>query len=330
MNSQELTLTLESSATRGLDSANAIEFCKTLRLQSELFGQTCFVSMYQAPQSAYDLFDKTLVLYEGRQIYFGPASGAKEYFINLGFECPARQTTPDFLTSMTFPAERIMRPGCKPPRTPEEFAAAWKNSPNYKALQVEIDKYKTSHPIGGPDAESFRKLKKAYQAKGQSPKSPYTLTYSQQVQICMWRGVKRFKADPWLTVSMMIGNTVLALIISSLFFNMDVDTNSFYGRAVVLFVAILFNAFASILEILTLYAQRPIVGKQSRYAFYHPSAESYASVLVDLPLKIVNVVSFNLVFYFMTNLHREPGNFFFYLLVVFLIVMAMSGVFRCV
>ena len=106
------------------------------------------------------------------------------------------------------------------------------------------------------------------------------------------------------------------------------DTNSFYGRAVVLFIAILFNAFASMLEILTLYAQRPIVEKQSRYAFYHPSAESYASVLVDLPAKIINCISFNIVFYFMTNLNRAPGPFFFYLLVSFLTVLAMSGVFR--
>lgn len=122
----------------------------------------------------------------------------------------------------------------------------------------------------------------------------------------------------------------MALIISSLYFNLSTNTNSFYGRAVVLFVAILFNAFASMLEILTLYAQRPIVEKQTRYAFYHPSAESYASVLVDLPAKIVSCICFNIVFYFMTNLNREPGAFFYYLLVTFLIVMAMSGVFRSV
>ncbi|CZR67657.1 probable ABC1 transport protein [Phialocephala subalpina] len=318
------------NSTRGLDSANAIEFCKTLRLQSELFGQTCAVSMYQAPQSAYDLFDKVLVLYEGCQIYFGPASKAKEYFINLGFECPTRQTTPDFLTSMTFPAERVSRPGCNTPRTPDDFAAAWKNSSEYITLKVQIDEYKAQHPIDGPDAETFRQLKKSHQAKGQRLNSPYTLTYPQQVRLCTWRGFKRLKADPWQTVGMMIGNLILALIISSLYYNMSPTTDTFYGRSVVLFIAILFNAFSSMLEILTLYAQRPIVEKQSRYAFYHPSAESYASVLVDLPAKILGTVSFNLVFYFMANLHRDAGAFFFYLLVVFCIVMAMSGIFRSV
>ncbi|KAK5064561.1 hypothetical protein LTR84_000394 [Exophiala bonariae] len=318
------------NSTRGLDSANAIEFCKTLRLQSEFFRQTCVVSMYQAPQSAYDLFDKALLIYEGRQIYFGPASRAKEYFINLGFDCAPRQTTPDFLTSMTFPAERSARTGCRPPQTPDEFAAAWNSSPEYRSLQVEIEAYKEQHPIGGQDANTYRELKRSHQAEGQRLKSPYTLTYMQQVQLCAWRGYRRLKADPTLTLTMSIGNVIMALIISSLFFDLDPDTDSFYDRSVVIFVAILFNAFSSMLELLTLYAHRPIIEKQSRYTFYHPSAEAYASVLVDLPVKIANTLSFNSVFYFMTNLNRSPGPFFFYLLVVFCLVLAMSGFFRSV
>ncbi|KAI1853850.1 hypothetical protein JX265_012681 [Neoarthrinium moseri] len=316
------------NSTRGLDSANAVEFCKTLRLQSDLFGQACAVSLYQAPQSAYDLFDKCTVLYEGRQIYFGSASRAKQYFVDLGFECPVRQTTSDFLTSMTFPAERITRPGAHPPQTADEFEAVWRASAEYQALRAEIHQYKAQHPINGRDAQVYRQLKRDYQAKGQRLGSPYTLTYSQQVRLCMWRGWRRFWADPGPSLWVMVGNIMMALIMSSLFYDMKESTSTFYGRAVVLFMAILFNAFASILEVMTLYAQRPIVEKHSRYAFYHPSAESYSSVLVDLPMKITGTVSFNLVFYFMTNLNRQPGNFFFYLLVVFLIVLAMSGIFR--
>ncbi len=244
------TLTSTSSSTRGLDSANAIEFCKTLRLQSNYFKRTCAVSMYQAPQSAYDLFDKVLLLYEGHQIYFGPTSKAKEYFINLGFECPSRQTTPDFLTSMTFPAERIPRPGYNSPWTPVEFVASWKNSLDYKALQVEIDEYKKQHPVDGPDVETFRQLKKSHQAKGQRVKSPYTLTYAQQVRLCIWRGYKRLKSDPSQTIMGALANMIMALVISSLFYNLGTTTGSFYGRSVVLFVAIIFNAFSSMLEIL--------------------------------------------------------------------------------
>lgn len=320
------------NSTRGLDSANAIEFCKTLRLQSELFGQTCAVSIYQAPQSAYDLFDKVLVLYEGRQIFFGRADEAREYFTNLGFDCPARQTTPDFLTSMTAPTERIVRPGFedRAPRTPDEFAMCWKQSNAYKALQEEIEAYKNEHPLDGPDADAFREHKMSSQARGQRLKSPFTLSYGQQVMLCLWRGWKRLMGDPSLTIFMLLANSGMGLIVSSLFYNMQPTTGSFYARTAALFVAILTNAFASALEILTQYAQRPIVEKHVRYAFYHPSAEAFASILVDMPYKILNTILYDLIMYFMPNLNREAGHFFYFLMVTFLMVLAMSGIFRTI
>lgn len=318
------------NSTRGLDSANAVEFCKTLRLQSELFGQTCAVSIYQAPQSAYDLFDKVLVLYEGRQIFFGRTTDARQYFINLGFECPARQTTPDFLTSMTAPSERVVRPGFegRVPRTPDEFAQCWNASQECQNLKGEIEQYKSDHPIDGVDAQAFREQKQSVQAKNQRLKSPYILSYGQQVRLCLWRGFKLLKGSPGLTLFALIANSCTALIMSSLFYNLSETTSSFYSRSAVLFVAILANAFSSALEILTQYAQRPIVEKHTRYAFYHASAESFSSVLVDMPYKILNTICYDLIIYFMTNLNREPGNFFFFLFTTFLMVLAMSGLFR--
>ncbi|KAH7375513.1 ABC transporter CDR4 [Plectosphaerella cucumerina] len=320
------------NSTRGLDSANAIEFCKTLRLQTDLFQNTACVSIYQAPQSAYDLFDKAVVLYEGHQIFFGRADEARQYFIDLGFHCPARATTPDFLTSMTSPAERIVREGFegRAPNTPEDFGRAWKESMHYRKLQAEIEEYKVTHPLDGPDAEAFRTLKHAQQAKGQRAKSPFTLSFMQQIQLCLWRGFQRLKGDPSITIGSLIGNTAMALIIGSVFYNLQPTSQSFFQRGALLFFALLMNAFASALEILTLYAQRPIVEKHSRYALYHPSAEAVASMLCDMPYKIMNAIVFNLTLYFMTNLRREPGAFFFFFLFTFFTVMTMSMIFRTI
>ncbi|KAG5929200.1 ZEB2-regulated ABC transporter 1 [Claviceps africana] len=318
------------NSTRGLDSANALEFCRTLRLQTDVFGSTSCVSIYQAPQSAYDLFDKVVVLYEGRQIFFGRADEAKQYFINLGFDCPARQTTPDFLTSMTSSVERVVRPGFggRAPRTPDDFAAAWKNSAEYKALQAEIEEYKEAHPVDGPDAHAFRQSRRAQQAKALRKSSPFTLSYTQQIELCLWRGWKRLTGDPSLTVGALIGNFAMSLILGSVFYNLNDTSSSFFQRGALLFFACLMNAFASALEILTLYAQRPIVEKQARYALYHPSAEAVASMLCDMPYKIANTLVFNITLYFMTNLRREPGAFFFFLLISFVTVLVMSMIFR--
>lgn len=96
--------------------------------------------------------DKVTVLYEGRQIYFGPASAAQGYFESLGFECPASQTTPDFLTSMTSPKERRIRSGYEntAPRTSDDFACCWKDSAERQKLLRDIEEYEHAHPFGGP------------------------------------------------------------------------------------------------------------------------------------------------------------------------------------
>ncbi|KAM6513590.1 Multidrug resistance protein [Fusarium falciforme] len=49
-----------------------------------------------------------------------------------------------------------------------------------------------------------------------------------------------------------------------------------------------------------------------------------------MPYKIANTIIFNLALYFMTNLKREPGAFFFFLLISFATVLVMSMIFRTI
>ena len=105
-------------------------------------------------------------MYEGRQIYFGPCHEAKTFFTNMGFECAPRQTTADFLTSLTSPTERLIKAGFegRTPRTPDEFVAAWKRSPEYRRLIEEIDTYDEKFPIGGKSVADFAASRRAQQA----------------------------------------------------------------------------------------------------------------------------------------------------------------------
>ena len=316
------------NSTRGLDSANAVEFCKTLRMQADINGATACVSLYQAPQAAYEYFDKVLVLYKGRQIYFGPIKEAKQYFLDMDFICPDRQTDADFLTSMTSSIERIVRPGCVAPRTPDEFAARWKASPQRQDLVNTIENYNAKFVPEGEHLEQFKNSRRAHQARLQRVSSPYTLSYFQQVKLCLWRGWERLKADPSITISSLFGNTIVSIVIASIFYNLEVDTSTFFQRGALLFFAVLMNALGCGLEMLTLYAQRSIIEKHSRYALYHPSAEAFASMIMDLPYKLLNSITSNIVLYFMTNLRREPGAFFFFIFTSFVLTLCMSMFFR--
>ncbi|TGZ78451.1 hypothetical protein EX30DRAFT_322445 [Ascodesmis nigricans] len=320
------------NSTRGLDSATAVEFVKNLRMNTDLTGTACLLAIYQAPQSAYDMFDKVVVLYEGKQIFFGKTTEARAYFESLGFVCPPRSTTADFCTAVTSPAERIVAPGFenRAPRTAEEFAQRWKESQARQALLREIEQFEEEFPLGGQQVERFTAYRQELQAKSQRPQSPYTISIGQQIKLCLERGFQRLKTDSEMTVTSVFGNTALALIIASVFYNLKADTDSFFSRGALLFFAILMNAFSSALEILTLYAQRPIVEKHNTYAFYHPFAEAIAGMIVDMPAKILTSLAFNLVVYFMTNLRREVDAFFIFLLFSFLCTLVMSNIFRTI
>lgn len=77
-----------------------------------------------------------------------------------------------------------------------------------------------------------------------------------------------------------------------------------------------------------MWAQRPIVEKHHRYAFYHPFAEALSSLLCDLPTKLATSIMFNITLYFMTNLRRSAAAFFTFWLFQFFIVLTMSMWFR--
>ena len=220
-------------------------------MSTELSGATACVSIYQASQTTYDLFDKVLLLYQGRQIFFGKTTEAKQYFLDLGFDCPTRQTDPDFLTSMTNPQERLVRAGYEHivPQTPHDFADRWFNSSNYAQLKQDLDAYDRRFTIGGKHLDEFTASRRAQKASSQQRKSPFTLAYSEQVSLCLWRGFTRLRADPSVTLVAAFFNILMALVVSSVFYNLQPNTGSFFQRGALLFFALLLNGFASALEV---------------------------------------------------------------------------------
>lgn len=80
-------------------SSTALEFVRALRIATDLVRMTTIVSIYQAGESLYELFDKVCVVYDGKMAYFGPANRARQYFIDMGYQPANRQTTSDFLVS---------------------------------------------------------------------------------------------------------------------------------------------------------------------------------------------------------------------------------------
>ena len=82
---------------------------RALRIATDLVRNSTIVSIYQAGEQLYEVFDKVCLIYEGRMVYYGPANQARQYFLDMGYVPKNRQTTADFLVSVTDPLGRHTR-----------------------------------------------------------------------------------------------------------------------------------------------------------------------------------------------------------------------------
>ena len=318
------------NSTRGLDSATALDFTRALRIASNLEGMVNAVAIYQASQAIYDMFDKATVLYEGRQIYFGPASEAKAYFEDMGWYCPPRQTTGDFLTSVTNPEERKAREGfeSKVPRTPDEFEAFWEASQACTNSLREIRDH--DFEVCDSTLQEWKERHQEMQAKHLRPNSPYVISVPMMISLCSKRAYHRIMNDKISTVTTVIGQILMAIVVGTVYYGHPNNTQGFFHKGAICFFAIVLNGLIALSEVNKLFAQRAIVDKQASYAFYHPWTEAFAGVVTDIPLKFFIAVIFNGILYFLAGLRPEPGPFFLFFLFVFLATLTMSAIFRSI
>ncbi|WWD20474.1 hypothetical protein CI109_104950 [Kwoniella shandongensis] len=131
------------NATRGLDADTAFRFVKTLRTLTDIEHNTTVVSLYQAGNGIYNLFDKVTVIAEGQVIYYGPRAEAKGYFEDLGFVHPDGGNTADFLTAVTATNERKIRDGYQGeiPTSASDFASIYAKSDIARRMREELDQY---------------------------------------------------------------------------------------------------------------------------------------------------------------------------------------------
>ncbi|KAL2105740.1 hypothetical protein VUR80DRAFT_7842 [Thermomyces stellatus] len=320
------------NSTRGLDSSTALDFVKSLRVQTDLYKTTTFVSLYQASENIYNVFDKVMVIDGGKQVFFGPIREARAYFEGLGFAPRPRQTTPDYLTGCTDQFEREYAPGYSPenaPHSPETLAEAFKNSSLSRRLDEEMAEYKNNLANEKEKHDDFTTAVR--ESKRSSPKkSVYATGFHIQVAGLVKRQFYLKLQDRKGLFLSWLRSIVIAIVLGTLYLNLGTSSESAFSKGGVLFVSLLFNAFQAFSELAGVMTGRAITNKHRNYAFHRPSALWIAQILVDQAFAATQIMFFSIIVYFMTGLHRTPGAFFTFYLMILSGNIAMTLFFRIV
>jgi ATP-binding cassette subfamily G (WHITE) protein 2 (SNQ2) len=310
------------NSTRGLDASTALEYVQSIRSLTNMAHVSTAVALYQAGETLYECFDKVLLIDEGKCLYFGPAEKAKEYFQHLGFDCPDRWTTADFLTSVSDEHERSIREGWEQriPRSAEQFAEAYKKSAAYQQNLEDMREFETH-------LEEQRRERLANTSK-KNQKKNYTLPFYQQVWACTQRQFLIVYGDKASLIGKWGGIVFQGLIVGSLFYDLPKTSQGVFTRGGVLFFVLLFNALLALAEMTAAFASKPILLKHKSFSFYRPAAYAVAQTVVDIPLVFTQVVIFDLIIYFMAGLGRTPSQFFISILFLWIVTMTMYAFFR--
>ncbi|KAK5221115.1 ATP-binding cassette transporter snq2 [Exophiala xenobiotica] len=327
------TVVCWDNSTRGLDASTALDYARSLRVMTDISNRTTIVTLYQAGEGIYELMDKVLVIEEGRMLYQGPAKLARQYFIDLGFRAPDRQTTADFLTSVGDPNERQFQPGkeTSTPKTAEELEAAFRKSEIYKQTIADVEEYENH--LQSTNGENTRRFQEAVEesksnSKLVSPKSSYTVSFWKQVLACTLREFWLLWGDKTSLYTKAFIIVANALIVGSLFYGESLDTSGAFSRGGALFFSVLFLGWLQLTELMRAVSGRVVVARHREYAFYRPSAVVIARVLLDLPVLAIQAVVFTIIVYFMANLDVEAGKFFINLLFVYLSTICITALYR--
>ncbi|CAO1615133.1 unnamed protein product [Parajaminaea phylloscopi] len=310
-------VTCLDNSSRGLDSSTALDFIRSLRTATDVGGLTTLCSLYQAGEGMATLFDKVLILNEGRMVYFGPYDEAFDYFHSMGYEPQPRQTTADFLVACTDAVGRRVREGyqSRVPLTPDAQAQYFVQSAQGQRNREEVDGHmaEMKKMYDEDERRRYQMLANQEKAKRVPQKSPFLISWFQMIRLCIKRRAQIMWGDRLTTAIITFAAVFQALIIGSTFYSIPNTTAGFFSRGGTLFFLILYQSFMAAAEIPNSYSQRPIVIRQKHFAMASPSADALANTLLDIPVRLISMTAFLIIIYFMVGLSTTLASQFFVL-----------------
>ena len=196
------------------------------------------MSVYQASENIYDLFDKVCVIYEGRMVYYGPTSLAREYFVDMGYQPANRQTTPDFLVAVTDPNARIVREGYEShvPRTADEFVVHYHKSNIWQINQEDMDTYLREFVSKARRASPYMESAWAEHATTSKTKSAYVISIPMQIRAVMVRRLQILRGNAGGQIAQVVAFLIQAVVVGTVFLRIPNTTSTFFSRSSIFYL----------------------------------------------------------------------------------------------
>jgi ATP-binding cassette subfamily G (WHITE) protein 2 len=247
------------------------------------------------------MFDSVTLLGEGQTVYHGPAVEAKDYFLSLGCVCGEHENPPDvFLDFIQNRGRQIEQA----PPSDISLAEKFGNSRFARVIEEELEK---SGTLWSNQAQRSRS-------------ATYPSGFFRQLLVISKRTLLNFKRLGIALRAQVVLNLFLSLLIGLVFLQLsDNYDTAIQNRTGALFLIIMTTVFTNMPAVEMFVKQRALFMHESASGYYRVSSYFLARVLCDmLPLRIIPVLFFSLVSYWMIGLTCSAAHFGFFVLDILL------------
>ncbi|ODM89457.1 Protein white, partial [Orchesella cincta] len=283
--------------TTGLDYFMAANLVKTLKSLANK-GKTIICTIHQPASATFALFDKLLLLSEGRVAYFGGAQEAPAYFSSIGYPCPETYNPADFYIQTL-----AIRPGnveeCL--ERSNDICDKFANSDEAQdALQMAAMFERDDRlSVALKEVERVRK------------KSPFKASWCAQFRACLWRSWLTVLKDPLIMKIQLVQTIIVSLMIGILYYGQKYDQEGVQNITGYIFIAITFSIFNSIFPVANVFWCEIAVLKREHFnGTYRTDAYFLAKSIAELPIYLCMPAIFTSISYWLVGLNSDLHRFF--------------------
>ena len=289
--------------TSGLDSSASYEIISYLRSVGRRYNLLIVASIHQPSTSTFRLFDKLLLLSQGRTCYFGPLPDVISYFESAGFPVPPQ----------TNPAEHLLD------ITNSDFAI------DQAQAQTDLDRIhaiwkQRQHTVSLTSIEEKDQLNAA--TLEDHVRRPNILTIISTLLMRMYIKSYRDVVAYGIRIAMYMG---LAIMMGTVWLRLPTKQDSIQPFINAIFFGSAFMSFMAVAYVPAFLEDRATFAKDRANGLYGAFPFLVANFIIGIPYLFLIAVIFSVIAYWLTNFRPTGDAFMVWIMWLFLDLLAAES-----
>ncbi|XP_033221030.1 ABC transporter G family member 3-like [Belonocnema kinseyi] len=282
--------------TSGLDSFMAHQVVSVLKALTAR-GKTIVTTLHQPSSELFSLFDKILLMAEGRVAFMGTGEQACLFFKTLGAACPSNYNPADYFVQIlaVVPGREI---SCR--QTINTICDTFQKSAMGTKIALEAGTIQGEYE----DLVDW----KIGSSRGTSP---YKASWCEQFRAVLWRSWLSVIKEPILIKVRFLQTVMVSLLIGTIFFGQRLDQDGVMNINGAIFIFLTNMTFQNVFAVINVFcAELPIFLREQRNGMYRTDVYFLCKTLAEAPIFIAVPLIFSFISYPLIHLYPSIDRFF--------------------